>query len=171
VRKKVTFDNHTLRLPSEIIFFLISLLLYWTSLQKGANKEFLSGGTTKLMRNATSIFANRTPTSATTPMMRIMMMLSPPQQKDPSLLLFHVCYVLQWLFWFPSFPLSRWNSCASFGKLSCSGTRFLPQSGHSMSSVPQWVCWYCHNSLLASYPISSPFVLNLVYFRFAMERG
>jgi hypothetical protein len=57
VRNKVTFEKHILRSPSEIIFYSVSLLLYWTGLQKEADKDQLAGGAKKLMHSATIIFS------------------------------------------------------------------------------------------------------------------
>jgi hypothetical protein len=57
VRNKVTFEKHIFRSPSEIIFYTISMLLYWAGLQKEVDKEQLTGGAKKLMHSATIAFS------------------------------------------------------------------------------------------------------------------
>jgi hypothetical protein len=54
----VTFEKHMLRSPNEIIFASISLLLYWSGLQKGADKECLAGGAAKMLHKEATVFAN-----------------------------------------------------------------------------------------------------------------
>jgi hypothetical protein len=45
VRNRITFDKYTLKSPSVITFYSISLLIYWAGLQKlAADKEKLSEG-------------------------------------------------------------------------------------------------------------------------------
>jgi hypothetical protein len=57
IRNKVTFEKHIFRSPSEIIFYTISLLLYWTGLQKEVDKGQLAEGAKNLMHSATIVFS------------------------------------------------------------------------------------------------------------------
>ena len=52
VRNKVTFDEHIVRSPSEVLFTMCSFLLYWLGLQVGNDRDALVGGTRKLMKMA-----------------------------------------------------------------------------------------------------------------------
>jgi hypothetical protein len=74
VRNKDTFEKHILRSPSEIIFFSISLLLFWAGLQKDADRECLYEGDAKIKRVVSPIFAygaSRVAAPGSGPMMMI----------------------------------------------------------------------------------------------------
>jgi hypothetical protein len=64
VRNRITFGKYTLKSPSVIIFFSISLLIYLAGLQKlAADKEKLSEGAHKLKQAATSIYSRQAQTT------------------------------------------------------------------------------------------------------------
>jgi hypothetical protein len=54
-RNKVTFENHKMRTPCEIMFFASALLMYWAGLQKDQGKEMIQRGASKLMEKASDL--------------------------------------------------------------------------------------------------------------------
>ena len=59
IRNKVTFDNHRMHSPVEVIYMVASLLMYWAGLFKGDDKEALKTGANMLMQTAASMFSGR----------------------------------------------------------------------------------------------------------------
>ena len=55
IRNKVTFDDHRMRTPCEVVFHAASLLNYWAGLPKDADKDFLKLGSEKMMMVATDL--------------------------------------------------------------------------------------------------------------------
>jgi hypothetical protein len=63
VRNKITFDKHILRSPSEISYFAVALIVYWTGLQKPEDKSYLSEGAKKMAQAAAAVYSRRATTS------------------------------------------------------------------------------------------------------------
>jgi hypothetical protein len=60
VRNRITFDKYILKSPSVIIFYSISLLLYWAGLQKLlSDKEKLTEGAQKLKQVAAYVYSRQ----------------------------------------------------------------------------------------------------------------
>jgi hypothetical protein len=64
VHIKITFGKYTLKSPSLITFYSISLLIYWAGLQKlAADKEKMSEGAHKVKQVATSVYSRQAQTT------------------------------------------------------------------------------------------------------------
>jgi hypothetical protein len=57
VRNKITFEKHVMKSPSEISYFAVALILYWTVLQKVEDKDCLISGADKMAQAAASIYS------------------------------------------------------------------------------------------------------------------
>jgi hypothetical protein len=59
VRNNITFEKHILRSPSEISYFAVALIVYWTGLQKAEDKNYLIGGVERIVQAAASVYSSR----------------------------------------------------------------------------------------------------------------
>jgi hypothetical protein len=57
VRNKINFEKHVMKSPSEISYFAVALILYWTVLQKVEDKDCLISGADKMAQAAASIYS------------------------------------------------------------------------------------------------------------------
>ena len=55
VRNNVTFEEHKLRSPCEILFHISSLVTYWSGMHKKKEQDMLQAGASKLLERSVEL--------------------------------------------------------------------------------------------------------------------